>query len=571
MPSLDSVEEYLQSVEEYFYSSLSAVTYSLPDVQEVVNQLWVDISRYGPGMPAFPEVHIPTLGDFQVPPPPPPPPPPPSWIEQSASLAGRHPWKTTGIVIGVVGAGLLVGYRHSVAKRSRRLYTSQKVHSDERRQIVVVLGGDGPYALPLILELEKKGYIVVASVATAEAADALEARCHGYVKAHILDPFEPATIPAFLRSFSATLSRKFPINSPGDPYASPSSIPYVHSIISLLSLSAAVPSINAPLEHISLRDTYLPYLTATQITPLQVIQSLLPLLRTGSARGRDYGKKSIIVCLPATDVRVGLPFASIQAMSAAGTLRAVEVLRREINVASLTEKSDSMQNTKVVVVDVGAFDTGVATKSVLSEGIYKSMEDWTASEKVAYGPAFVSVMDEKPLVRSRWEGFKPIFRTNYKYGSPRQPSDLSVFAESLVGVVSGGRYVPSLFGLGLGLGRIRNWIRGERFSIGAGASTYKIASYLPSILLDALLNLPHFLIGIRNRLLPVAPYHRPPTNLPSPVNAKKVNPEVESKEVSSRSTSPDVETSSDADVESNAGDTVASSWVSLHKKQASEG
>jgi hypothetical protein len=40
------------------------------------------------------------------------------------------------------------------------------------------------------LELEKSGYIVVASVATPEAVDALEQQCHGYVRALVLDPTE---------------------------------------------------------------------------------------------------------------------------------------------------------------------------------------------------------------------------------------------------------------------------------------------------------------------------------------------------------------------------------------------
>jgi len=53
-----------------------------------------------------------------------------------------------------------------------------------------VLGGDTPYALPLILDLEKKGYIVIASVSTPEAVDTLESKCQGFVKAHVLDPLE---------------------------------------------------------------------------------------------------------------------------------------------------------------------------------------------------------------------------------------------------------------------------------------------------------------------------------------------------------------------------------------------
>jgi hypothetical protein len=54
----------------------------------------------------------------------------------------------------------------------------------------VVLGGDTPLGLPLILGLESQGYIVIASVATPEAADELERKCHGFVRALVLDPRE---------------------------------------------------------------------------------------------------------------------------------------------------------------------------------------------------------------------------------------------------------------------------------------------------------------------------------------------------------------------------------------------
>lgn len=251
-------------------------------------------------------------------------------------------------------------------------------------------------------------------------------------------------------------------------------MPYIHSIISLLTLSASLPIANAPLEHVSLRDTYLPYLTATQITPLQVIQALLPLLRTGSARSRDKGKKSIIVCLPATDALVGLPFASVQAMSAAGTLRALEILRREIRIASMSDKSDAMQNINVITVDVGTFNTGETSDALHPEGIYKSMERWTASEKLVYGPAFVSIMGQQSPAPSHAERIKSLFNGDYRYGMPRRATDMTVISDKLVSVVSGGRYNPSVFGVGLGLGRLQNWIRGERFSVGAGGMSIAV-------------------------------------------------------------------------------------------------
>ncbi|KAF7970220.1 hypothetical protein HWV62_24750 [Athelia sp. TMB] len=561
VPTLEEVEYYLASIEELLWSA----TPDLPNLHEAVNRLWVDISRFGPqNLPSLQDVHAAGMKAFEVPAPPPPPPPPRSWIERSASWAGTHRWTVGGIVVGVGAIGLFAGYtlkhRHV---RSRRAKAANTPHS-ERRQVIVVLGGDHPLAAALIKDLEDKGYIIITSVATLEAAEALESTTHGYVRALILDPSEPGTVPAFLRSLASTLSRRFPINVAGDPYASPSSHPYIHSVISLLSLSTSlVPAAPTPFEQLEVDNTYMPYLTATHITPIRVIQALLPLLRSSPARARDAasnfrGSRSIIVCVPATDARVGLPFSSAQAMSAAATLRGLDVLRREINVAALTDSTESMKNMKVVVVDVGAVGSTVE-RAFAQQDLYKAMEDWTPSEKVAYGPAFSSVMEQP---------------------SARRPADVSDFVNSLVQVVSGGRKGGVWpFTLGLGLGRFRNWVRGERFAVGAGARTYTLASHLPSSMLDILLSLPQLLISVRNRLLPVIPaitQPYPPPQQPAappviPATALVVpeptaptvgkapsEPEVTIEELSDHDISSD--TGSEADVES-GGENVESSWI----------
>ncbi|KAG5636414.1 hypothetical protein H0H81_008155 [Sphagnurus paluster] len=568
--TIEKVEEYLESLEEYFFSSLAAATTDLPNVHEAVNRLWVDISRYGPGMPSFPEIHLPALGDFQIPPPPPPPPPPVhiSLFNKSTNWVKKHPWIISTVVVGVVGGGLLAGYG-SLHARKRNNY-KVKSQSHERRQVVVVLGGDVPLALPLILELESKGYIVIASVPTPEAIAILEQKCHGYVRALVLDPHEPATIPVFLRSLTSTLSRRFPTTASGDPYASPSSHPYIQSVICLLTLpSSSVPSIRAPLEHISLHNTYLPFLSATHITPLQVLQALMPLLRTGSARARDKGSKSIIVCLPAIEARVGLPFSSMQSMSAASTLRAVEVLRREINLAALTGESESMKNIKVVVADIGAF--GADPYSTITPHESVSMEEWSPSEKLAYGPAFASISHTTCQPASRWQTMT-VVKSGHRFGVPRTPTDVGVFVNKIVSVVTGGRHNTYFFGLGRSVGQIRNWIRGERFSIGAGANTYRVASYLPSSLLDILLNIPHFLISARNRLLPVEPFILPPPDtVPHGAAPKPAEASAAIKQAPSESEHDISGNSSEADVESNASSGMASSWISLQSREDHSG
>ena len=157
-------------------------------------------------------------------------------------------------------------------------------------------------------------------------------------------------------------------------------------------------------------------------------------------------------------------------MAAASTLRAAEVLRREINIAGLTDKSESMQNIKVVVVDVGTFNVGTSELfgSLPPEGIYKAMEAWTVPEKMTYGPAFAAIMQGQRPILSHRQQIQALFKDGCDYGFPRKPTDLSVLSDNLVTAVGGGRLGPSLFGLGPQLGRVCNRIWGERFSVGAG-------------------------------------------------------------------------------------------------------
>ncbi|KAJ7827489.1 hypothetical protein B0H14DRAFT_2814477 [Mycena olivaceomarginata] len=547
--TIEQIEEYLEDMFQ-----------SLETIPSTLSQVWVDITRYGPPMPSFPDVHLPGLGDFEIPPPPPPP-PPATWIEQSTDWIYNNPRQTAGIITGgILGTGLIsYGAVYMRSSRARKL----KEKPQERRQVVVVLGGDTPLALPLILDLEKKGYIVIASVSNADFGDNLERRTKGYVRALVLDPNEPSTVSVFLRSLSSALSRRFPITTAGDPFVAPSAHPYIHSVISLLSLTP--PAIHAPLEHISLRSAYLPYLSATHIVPLQVIQALLPMLRTGPNRRHNGPKKSIIVCVPATAARVGLPFSSMQSMSATSTLRAAEVLRREVNIAALTDKSEAMKNIKVVVVDVGAFNFGPLDVFIPPTEVYKAMEGWSSAEKLTYGPSFASLSHEVAELpsKSRWGS---TFGDAHSYGVPRKPTHVSVFVDNIVGTVSGGQFGPSIFGVGLGIGRLRNWLRGERFSVGAGASTYKFASFLPPLLLDTLINIPHFLISVRNRLLPVQPFVRHPPPLPPIERAQPPPAAAQSEEEESGNDLS--ETGSEADIESNSGDGGGvGTWVNLKNDQ----
>ncbi|KAL1746311.1 hypothetical protein HDZ31DRAFT_34511 [Schizophyllum fasciatum] len=540
MASLDKVEEYLQYVEVKLHTAWS----DLPDVRDALDRLWQDVSRYGPQLPK--NVHLPGLGDFEVPAPPPPPPPPPAWSERAAGWVEQHPYQTAGAVVALAAGGLMAGYGPAYARsvRARR----RKEETQERRQVVVVLGADTPYGQPLVQELNSKNFIVIASTATAEAADALTRKYAGYVRGLVLDPTDPETVPVFLRSLSSTLTRRFPITAHGDPFARSTSQPYIQSIISLLTIPSS--PVHAPLEHVDIRGEYLQRLSASQMVPLEIIQALLPLMRDGPA---TRTKKSIVICLPAIDARVGLPFSSVQGLIVASTHRAVDILRREVRIAALTGKGDAMGNLRIVTAEVGQFDVGASAAGAPSPAeMYKALEAWTPSEKVVYGPGFIGLAHPTAAVtRMR-----------------RKPSEVGALVDRVVSVVTGGRYGPTVFGVNVGLGYVLNWLRGDQFSVGAGSTTYRLASHLPTSLLDTLLNFPYYLIAIRNALLPVQPYVIPPSNVQElPLPAAPAAHKQSASENEESSGNERSETGSDADVESNnTGDasSVDHSWISLN-------
>lgn len=273
-----------------------------------------------------------------------------------------------------------------------------------------------------------------------------------------LTPRQPGTIQIFLRSLASTLSHRFPINIHGDPHASPASHPFVHSVVSLLGLSPF--SALTPLEHVQLQGEYLKYLNATHITPLQIIQALLPLMRNSPSRTRDSmkngkGKKSIVVCVPATDAHVGLPFLGPSSMSAAATLRAVDVLRREVRVAAATGGAEGMNDINVVSFEVGTLDIPpFAGRHLLDHTSKEYTKSWTPSEKLAYGPA--------------WE-----FTLEGANQFQRKAQKPEAFVDDVIQVVSYGRIRSvSLCGLRLHIWSVFDWMRGGRYAVGAGCNFF---------------------------------------------------------------------------------------------------
>lgn len=157
--------------------------------------------------------------------------------------------------------------------------------------------------------------------------------------------------------------------------------------------------------------------------------------------------------MPAADARVGVPYASAQAMSAAATVRGAEVMRREL---AQLESQNVMRDVRVVIVDVGAVGKPGARRSRSpEEDVWMdTISDWTPSEQKIYGVAYAAYVSAS------------------QHGHKRMPTSVTRFVRSLVHTVgrNAGRGSQStvLVGLHLWVLGIHRRFRGDRIFVGAG-------------------------------------------------------------------------------------------------------
>lgn len=527
LPTQEELDEYVASVTEYVHS--------IPgQVQQLYDRLVSDIQRHGPWPPV---VTVPGLGSFEVPVPSPPLEPPKDPIPwyRLGFIEDDDTRRVVGIA-GVAGVGLGLGwgmwtfYRMKNAKRNRKESLDK---SKMRREVVVVLGADTIAGPALVHALEKRGYVVIASVTTPEAVDKLEKASKGNVKALVLNPKEPASIPYFYRSLNAALSLRFPLNTPGDPYlpsgSSPSALPMTNALVSCISLLPIAPNpLPSPLERLDLSSSYLPILYETHITTLAVIQRILPLFRIATGR-QGVGKSrhattqtSVIVLVPAVASRIGVAFDGARAMAIAGLVKGVEVLRREIG-----------NDTKVVLIDVGSIaDPTKESNSgtVQSEqgtadepDIVTLTKAWSASERHAYASAYETALIHSSTISSS----TPSKRHRKRHVSKRRPTEVDTLLSTILPLVHGHKASrPQWHPLWLLSHIERSWrsfylyLRGYRINVGAGASTYTLASLLPIWLLDSILNIPTSLVSWKHKVQQ-SPQNSHSTSLPQHESAAR--------------------------------------------------
>ena len=166
-----------------------------------------------------------------------------------------------------------------------------------------------------------------------------------------------------MQQLNTALSRRYPLNSPGEPFSSTLELV---SFINLFPLSTSSSSSSAPssatsaplpteawssADFGSLGEHY----TASLVVPLQILSaSVLQAFRT-SRRLHDV-PATVITCLPGPERLLGTPFsgargAAGKSATANATAAEMDILRRELHSVHLVNRGS--RDIRVVNVDVG--------------------------------------------------------------------------------------------------------------------------------------------------------------------------------------------------------------------------
>ncbi|GAA5910290.1 uncharacterized protein JCM6883_001143 [Sporobolomyces salmoneus] len=295
----------------------------------------------------------------------------PRWIQDLCTHLARHPYlyalatvsMTTGAIQYysprtlqplfslVVPASLLPDPKN----RPMRLVPSTHpgIAGEVRKEAVLVLGADSTEGREIALDLEKKGWVVIATVSDPDEVERLERQGRGWIKVLVLDPTESSSVSPFLRSLSTALSLRFPLHTSGDPFSRPSHALSLTSLIDCLSLSTSTSTSSSslvPLEAIE-PDQVKRDLTERIATFVLVSKGVLPFLRNSSSKP-GLPTSVYLLLLPSIPSNVSLPFLSLSSTLSQSLSSLFHSLRRELLLS--TPRPDL----KLSILQVGSFDLG---------------------------------------------------------------------------------------------------------------------------------------------------------------------------------------------------------------------
>ncbi|GAA5848242.1 hypothetical protein JCM8547_004452 [Rhodosporidiobolus lusitaniae] len=334
----------------------------------------------------------------------------------------------------------------------RLLPGTHGVAGEVRKEAIVVLGADGPVGRELALEMERRGFVVIATVRNPNEVDVLERMSRGWLKALVLDPNESSSVGPFLRSLSTALSLRFPLHTSGDPYSRPAHALALTGVLNCLSLSSELEAL-APLE--AAENDVVRKLVGERIaTIVGIAKGVLPILRTAAGRpGAPTG--AFVNLVPSASSNLSLPFLALTSAADAALSSLFHSLRRESSASSTSSL------VSLVILETGLFSLPSSpSPAPLAQVLPIRLES-------VYAPALARRV---PPVGAEEVGGRKKCRT-------RNGTEVRKLAKKVFKI----------------LVRPGNAKAVER--IGAGSKTYLLVSYLPHALIDLCLTLQDRLYG----------------------------------------------------------------------------
>lgn len=515
MPDLDEVLEILNSASEYAKQRVNHIIYEeelgeLPGrISESVTSFYyatVNAITAGGTLPSLP---LPSLPEFASPKRSqavlPPPPPPTLWARIEDRLSARP------YLYGCIGGGSAVlltfvatvhfspAARHWVfgtmpflkpvylrATSSRRALPQTprpRLSADGRTRLeaVIVLGCDaGSHGREVARAFEKKGFVVVASVSSVGQIDELERCGNGYIKAIALDTSNPASPSAFVRSLNTALSLRYPLHTAGDPFQNASSGTaglQLSSLINCLPLSPSLASNPSPMEAIPSEEIQ-QVLTTILTIPLALLRSLLPILR--ASHDPHNAPCAVITCYSAPDRYLGTPFSgtagALKGIVSNAAAQCLDVLRRELS----TVQSGDRRTIKIVNVDVGFMQPVQTRRTHRGHNLDPSATGRRRNDSPAASASAAELENSLP------QHLRAIY------------APALVASAETAAAASARRHLPPVEALTHKLLKLVLKTNASsipaRTSVGAGVTTYYIASLLPISLVDKF-------FALRQRLL----------------------------------------------------------------------
>ncbi|GAA5958101.1 hypothetical protein JCM3765_002810 [Sporobolomyces pararoseus] len=238
----------------------------------------------------------------------------------------------------------------------RLLPSTSNVAAEIRKEAVLVLGADTFQGREIALDLEKRGWVVIATVSDPDQVDRLEREGRGWIKVLVLDPTESSSVSPFLRSLSTALSLRFPLHTSGDPFSRPSHTLSLTSLIDCpsLPLSNSTSSL-IPLEAVE-SDQIKRDLTERIATFILVTKGVLPFLRNSSQRPGAPTAVHLLL-LPSISSNVSLPFESLSSSLSTSLESMFHSLRRELLL------STPKPNLQLSILQIGSFEQSPSSLS----------------------------------------------------------------------------------------------------------------------------------------------------------------------------------------------------------------